>query len=147
MARILTLALLALAACNTAPVSTPGGITVKTPIGSAAAAEVAGSVRAVGISEFKADRDAGKVPVLFDVRTPGEYSEGHVEGAILVPLQELDRRMADFEAHRDGEIYLICRSGGRSARAASTLAAAGYSTVNVEGGTMAWMAAGHPVAR
>lgn len=83
--------------------------------------------------------------MVVDVRTPEEYAGGHVPGAVNLPLDALGARMDELGAHRDGEVYLICQSGRRSARAAELLSAAGYTAVNVEGGTAAWRAAGHPV--
>ena len=83
---------------------------------------------------------------LIDVRTPGEYASGHVPGAVLVPLDKLDPNKAPVSEYpKDGPLYVICASGARSSRAADELAAVGYDTVNVEGGTMAWIAGGHPV--
>lgn len=104
-----------------------------------------GAMREVNIAEFKADRDAGAVPVLFDVRTPAEFAEGHVPGAINVPLDQVPDHLEKFAPHRDQEIYLICRSGGRSANAGRFLQAHGYKVVNVMGGTMGWVSAGLPV--
>lgn len=138
MLRSLTL-LLALAACNPqAATSTAPSSTTSTPA-------AAGSMREVDLATFKADLEADKVPVLFDVRTPQEYAEGHVAGAKLVPVQELESRLAEFEPHKDQEIYLICRSGSRSARAAQFLKSKGYDTVNVQGGTAGWIARGGAV--
>jgi len=80
---------------------------------------------------------------LIDVREVGEYEEGHVAGAVLVPLSELQDRVAEVPA--DGIVYLICKSGGRSARAAEFLIPLGVDAVNVVGGTMAWIESGRAV--
>ncbi len=88
--------------------------------------------------------------LLVDVRTPGEYEAGHVPGARLLPLQELDGRLEELaELKAAGEpVYVICQSGGRSARAADRLVEEGFAEViNVEGGTGAWIAAGHAVSQ
>jgi rhodanese-related sulfurtransferase len=106
-----------------------------------------GTMREIDIHGFKADLDAGRVQALYDVRTPAEYAEGHVPGTTLVPLQELQAREAEFEGDKDKTIYLICRSGGRSGQAAQYLASKGYDVVNIQGGTSAWIQAGHPVER
>jgi rhodanese-related sulfurtransferase len=103
------------------------------------------AVRTVDVAGLAAARDRGEVPLLLDVRTPGEFAGGHVPGAVNVPLDALDGRLADLAPHRDGEIYVICQSGGRSAVASERLAAAGFEPVNVAGGTSAWRAAGHAV--
>jgi len=79
---------------------------------------------------------------VLDVRTPEEYAEGHVPGAVLLPLQELQER---WEEVPEGDVLVICKSGGRSAAAVKALNGAGRTTTNVAGGTMAWIDAGHPV--
>lgn len=61
---------------------------------------------------------------LLDVRTPGEYEAAHLEGALLVPVDELEDRLAEIP--RDAPVVVYCRSGNRSARASDVLREAGY---------------------
>ena len=86
---------------------------------------------------------AGEVALL-DVRMPDEYEEAHVPGAVLVPLPELPDRLADVP--RGDVLYVICKSGGRSAKAVELLVAGGVDAANVAGGTMAWIDSGRDVA-
>jgi len=82
---------------------------------------------------------------LIDVRTPDEYKAGHVPGALLVSLNTL---MAQVDAFpKEGDVFVICRSGARSAQAADYLARQCGRTnlINIEGGTMAWIQAGYPI--
>lgn len=72
---------------------------------------------------------------LLDVRTEGEWSSGHLPGAVLIPVAELEARMS--EVPRDHPVVVYCQSGGRSARAAALLAAAGYDVHDL-GGIDAW---------
>ena len=98
------------------------------------------SIPEVDIATF-AERHASGVTVI-DVREPDEYVEGHVPGAIPIPLGEVPDRVAEVP---EGEtVYMVCKVGGRSMRAAEVLAAEGRDVVNVAGGTMAWIEAGHP---
>ena len=98
------------------------------------------SIPEVDIATF-AERHASGVTVI-DVREPDEYVEGHVPGAIPIPLGEVPERVAEVP---DGEtVYMVCKVGGRSMKAAEVLAAEGRDVVNVAGGTMAWIEAGHP---
>ena len=84
--------------------------------------------------------------VVIDVRTPGEFANGHVPGAVNVPLDTLDPNADRFASHdKDTPVYFICQSGGRSARAADQMAKAGFTAVNVLGGTGTWVAEGRPV--
>jgi rhodanese-related sulfurtransferase len=80
---------------------------------------------------------------LVDVRQPDEYDEFHIPGARLIPLMELPDRLA--EVPTDTTVYVVCGGGGRSGRAVQFLNANGYDTVNVAGGSRAWLEAGRPV--
>jgi rhodanese-related sulfurtransferase len=80
---------------------------------------------------------------IIDVRQPDEYEDGHVSGARLIPLGEVPDRATEIPS--EGPVYVICKSGARSARAAEWLIAQGTDATNVAGGTMAWIEAGHPV--
>jgi rhodanese-related sulfurtransferase len=85
---------------------------------------------------------------LVDVREPSEFGAelGHVADARLVPLATVGAAMQGWD--RSKPILLICRSGGRSGRAAGALVAAGFAHVyNLTGGMMAWNARGLPVVR
>jgi rhodanese-related sulfurtransferase len=84
--------------------------------------------------------------LVLDVRTPQEFAEGHVPGALNVPHDEVAARLADIP--RDKQIVLYCRSGRRAALAAAMLGAAGYARLShLEGDMPAWAAAGRPVER
>jgi len=92
---------------------------------------------------------AGKA-ALIDVRTPAEFREMHVVGARNIPLDTFDPRQAAAAvgASEQQPIYVICRSGGRAGQACQKFLQAGYSQVfNVEGGSLAWDAAGLPMQR
>lgn len=89
---------------------------------------------------------AANVPadaVLLDVRETNEFEAGHVPGATHIALGELRERVADIPA--GNPLYLICRSGSRSQKAAEFLTGQGLSVANVVGGTTAWVAAGLPL--
>jgi rhodanese-related sulfurtransferase len=84
-----------------------------------------------------ATRLAEGTPVLVDVREPYEFAEGHVPGAVNIPLASLGGRLKELDP--TAETIVICRSGHRSATAAKLLKRAGFTDVhNVRGGTMAW---------
>ena len=91
--------------------------------------------------ESKRRVDAGAL--LLDVRNPDEWQAGHVEGAAWIPMQELAERQDELPTDRD--IVVVCKVGGRSARVAEALVAAGYEAVNVAGGLEAWQEAGLPI--
>lgn len=90
-------------------------------------------------------RMGGQVDLVLDVRTPAEFAQGHVAGAVNIPLQELKARQAELAPYKDKEIAVICAVGGRSATATSYLRTEGYAQAyNVLGGTRAWVEAGYP---
>jgi len=74
---------------------------------------------------------------LVDVRSPEEYARGHLPGAVNIPVQELDRRLADA-GPVDHELIVYCRSGHRSSRAAQILREHGFTKVHNLGPMTAW---------
>lgn len=113
-----------------------------TPDAPTTAATEAGSTRDIDVDTLAAALEAGEVDVLVDVRTAGEFAAGHVPGAVNIPVSEIEARLDELAAYKEGEVHLICQSGGRSSRAAAALAAHGFDAVNVDGGTGAWTASG-----
>jgi len=91
-------------------------------------------------------RSSGKPVQLIDVRTPAEFAEVHVDFAGNVPLDQIAPKALAREGNGEA-LYVICRSGNRGTQACQKLEAAGLNVVNVEGGTLAWEAAGLPVVR
>ncbi|MCS6915911.1 MAG: rhodanese-like domain-containing protein [Myxococcales bacterium] len=75
--------------------------------------------------------------LLVDVRTPEEWASGHLKGAINIPLQELEQRLAELGS-RDRSIVLYCHSGNRSSQARRLLERAGFSAVYDLGAMSRW---------
>ena len=85
-------------------------------------------------------------PVVVDVREPWEYKQGHVPGAILIPLGQLSKRVSELDAEHP--VAVICASGSRSQSAAALLGQKGFKTIyNVVGGTSAWVHDKLPISR
>lgn len=84
-------------------------------------------------------RECRSIPgaVLVDVRTAQEYREGHIPGSRNVPLQEIGGA-AEKLGPKDTPLFLYCRSGARSAQAASALRHMGYTNLTNIGGITAW---------
>ncbi len=97
----------------------------------------------ITVAEAKEKIDKGKVQVV-DVRTPAEYTGGHVPDALNIPHMSILSRKEELA--KDRELVFICQVGQRSALACEFAAAAGFKELyNVEGGTEAWIKAGYSV--
>lgn len=83
---------------------------------------------------------------LVDVRTPGEFSQGHLAGAKLLPLNELAGRLKELDPQKPLIVY--CHSGNRSGQALKILLGQGFPDAkHMQGGISAWQRAGLPVTR
>ena len=100
-------------------------------------------MREIAIDQVAAalDREA----VVVDVREPVEFRDGHLPGAVNIPMGQLTRRLDELDRARPG--YVFCASGNRSSAMVDVLAAAGYDATNVAGGTSAWIRAGRPIEK
>lgn len=130
--------------CATGEPGTGGGACSAGPMACVPAISPQESARRLGAA-------GGAKPFLLDVREPFEFAGPmgrHAPGAYLVPLQQVPHRLGELPADPDAEVHVICKSGGRSARACAFLIAQGRRRVfNVTGGTDGWVRAGLPVER
>jgi molybdopterin/thiamine biosynthesis adenylyltransferase/rhodanese-related sulfurtransferase len=101
--------------------------------------------RDVTVEELHEWRARGRAHALIDVREPSEHAICRIDGARLVPLNELQRRLDLLP--RDRPVVVHCKSGGRSARAAAMLRSRGYDARNLSGGILAWAARVDPRLR
>jgi len=92
--------------------------------------------------------EAGDAPVVLDVRTPAEFAQGHVPGAVNIPYDQLSTRLGELPAGASDEVVVHCQRGGRAAKAETVLHEAGYENVrDLDGHWQAWEAAGLPVEK
>lgn len=80
---------------------------------------------------------------VLDVREPGEWNAGHIDGAQHIPLMQLVQRVAEVQAH--ARVLVVCRVGARSAQAAAFLNAQGVDAINLAGGLVEWEYAQRPL--
>ena len=99
-------------------------------------------------SEFKKNLDH-KNTVLIDVRSPEEYSVGHLANAVLINFQDTSFQSTVLSTvPMDAEVLLYCRSGRRSAAAKDLMKQMGYLKVtHLDGGIIAWQAENFPVVK
>ena len=107
---------------------------------------VASSVLAGGVSmspaELAALIESGKAPLVLDVRSDEEFSQGHVPGAVLIPHDQLEARIDELGEPR--EVVVYCRSGRRSGLAQPVLEKHGFQVRQLEGSWQGWQAAKLP---
>jgi sulfur dioxygenase len=101
----------------------------------------------MAVAALHAKLEASETLVLLDVRTREEFDGplGHLQGAVLIPVQELPERIKELAPYKKKAIVVICRGGNRSRKAAQILADQGFRKVfNMTGGMMKWNEAFSP---
>lgn len=92
----------------------------------------------ISAKEAKEIMDNNENYVILDVRTPEEFAEAHIEGAILIPDYEIGEKAEKVLTDKEQLILVYCRSGRRSKNASSELAELGYSNIKEFGGINDW---------
>lgn len=133
---ILILSIFAVSACQTASTqkaeNTPGRI-------------ASGEKKQITVTEAKHAVDAKDVQFI-DVRTAGEFADGHAPKAVNFPLDSLEKDLEKLNKNKP--VYIICQTGSRSQKGSEILQKAGFkSTYNINGGTSAWQNAGFPTEK
>lgn len=127
------LALMVLSACGETADATAGEV------------DVTNLADTVNVQTVAAVKDTEDVLVL-DVREQWEYDEGHIPGVTLIPMNEVSSRLNEIPT--DIPVIVTCRSGNRSGQVTEYLREQGFDNVhNMEGGILAWEAAGLPVEK
>lgn len=87
--------------------------------------------------------------ILLDVRTADEFRSetGHLAGALLIPVQELEARVNELAPYRNRTIVVYCRTGHRSTRGTEILQGHGFRAVNMDGGITRWRAEHFPTVQ
>ena len=105
--------------------------------------EVVSEVKDISVEEVNKIINNGQDYIILDVRTPDEFNEGHIKGAILIPVNELENRLDELAENKP--IIVYCKSGGRSRTAASILVENSFTRIyNMTGGILDWIDKGYP---
>jgi rhodanese-related sulfurtransferase len=84
--------------------------------------------------------------IVLDVRTEDEFkNDGHIDGAILIPIGSLASQLSKLQTYKDKTILVYCRSGMRSVSASRILVNAGYKVYNLKGGVNGWKSSGYAI--
>ena len=93
----------------------------------------------IDVNSVKDLLDSGEEFLLLDCREPQEHALVRIDGAKLIPMQELASRLAELEPHRQGRIVVHCHHGGRSLKVTTWLRSQGFAkTQNMSGGIDTW---------
>lgn len=112
----------------------------------AAAAVCAAGYRNISSPEAKKLMEQNKKVYLLDVRTPEEYRQARLRGSVLIPINEIERRVQEVPKNRP--ILVVCAVGSRSHLVAGFLSGRGYGEVyNMQDGIIGWYRNGYPVDR
>jgi rhodanese-related sulfurtransferase len=111
-------------------------------------AKAKSAIKTVSAADVKAAIDKKEKAVFLDVRDPGEYSAGHLPGAINVSRGTLEFNVWSKTPDQNAKIYVYCKTAGRSALATKTLNDLGYkNAVLMDAQFEDWIKAGYPVER
>jgi rhodanese-related sulfurtransferase len=102
----------------------------------------------VAASPYLIERVANNDWLLIDVRSPQEFADGHIPGAVNMPHENINDYLSELEGHKNKPIIIYCRSGRRAKLAMKVLEELDFSEVmHLEGDMLGWSAAGMTVDR
>jgi rhodanese-related sulfurtransferase len=101
------------------------------------------TMREVTVDQAAALIEAGAA--LIDVREPAEFRNGHLPGAVNIPMGQVAGRLHEID--RGSPVYVVCAAGNRSGAMTDVLRAHGFNATNVAGGTADWIRSGRPIVR
>ncbi len=105
-------------------------------------------IRTIRAADFKAGMESSPNHLLLDVRTDAEYQAEHIDTSLLIPVQELEKRLNEIIEWKNLPVFVYCRTGNRSMTAAKMLSDAGFSEIyNLEGGIGGWTREGFPTIK
>ncbi len=106
------------------------------------------TITSVNVNEFEKKLTNAKEKTILDVRTSGEFSEGHLANAVNIDFYKSDFKQSVSKLDKNKPVFVYCLGGGRSSSAADILKDLGFKqVVNMEGGMKAWSGAKKPVVK
>ena len=100
------------------------------------------------VEALKQKLDDGEDVLLLDVRTTGDYvgEQGHIKGSVLIPVEELEKRLSEIDTFQEKTVMIICLADRRSATAAQILVKHGFADVHVvKHGMTDWNKKSYPI--
>lgn len=103
------------------------------------------AITTISSSEAEAIYRTGEM-LFLDVREPSEFNQGHIPGAVNIPMKLVEQQISQNASDKESRILIYCRSGRRSALVTADLIKMGYThLMNLGGGINEWTKAGYPV--
>ncbi len=102
----------------------------------------------ISAAELSDRLNKNEAPLILDVRTPAEFSQGHVPGAINIPVSDIALRSSELGAYKEKEIVVYCAAGPRAGFARSLMSQLGFTRLrDLEGHMQQWSGGGYPVEK
>lgn len=106
------------------------------------------SVKRLDPQNFEKKLKESKEPILVDVRTAGEYAQGHLANALLIDINSNDFKSRANKLDKSKPVFVYCKAGSRSSAAADVLSDLGFKEIyDLNGGIMAWQRANKPIEK
>lgn len=105
------------------------------------------STNVISANDFAKSISADKSAQIVDVRTPGEYSSGHIKNAKNINWNDANFMANMSKIDKSKPVYIYCQAGGRSAAANKKLTKEGYKVIELEGGMNSWLGTGNKVEK
>ncbi|MHA1746287.1 MAG: rhodanese-like domain-containing protein [Promethearchaeota archaeon] len=100
----------------------------------------------ISVDELRNLLNANQPPLLFDIRTPREFANGHITNATSISLSEITANLEDLQPFKETSIVTMCPGGGLSLVAVDVLSKAGFKDVkSLKGGVDLWKKNGYPI--
>jgi thioredoxin 1 len=106
------------------------------------------TVKKLDAQNFELKMKESNQPILIDVRTPGEYAQGHLANAVLIDVNSSDFKSRVSKLDKSKPVFVYCKAGSRSSSAAGVLTDLGFKEIyDLNGGITSWQKANKPIEK
>jgi len=106
------------------------------------------TIKKLDPQNFEKQLKDSKNPILVDVRTPGEYTQGHLANAVLIDIYSADFRSRVGKLDKSKPVFVYCKAGSRSGSAVGVFTEMGFKEIyDLSGGITAWQRASKPIEK
>jgi rhodanese-related sulfurtransferase len=106
------------------------------------------TIKKLDPQNFEKQLKESKDPILVDVRTPGEYAQGHLANAVLIDIYSDDFKSRIGKLDKSKPVFVYCKAGSRSSSAVGVFTEMGFKEIyDLSGGITAWQKASKPIEK